>query len=261
MDRAPVDAAAVRDAAHQWARITVVDATESTNSDLLADVDAPDRSVLVAEHQTAGRGRLDRTWTSPPMAGLTFSILLRPTAPIGTWGWLSLLTGVCLHDAVRDDAGADVALKWPNDLLHRPSGLKLAGILAQTSGAAVVIGIGLNVSTTAPELPVETATSLALCGASTLDRTQLLAAVLGQLGRRVSEWEAVAGDAEASGLADAYRSACATLGRNVAVTTTGGQRLVGNALAVDSSGRLQLAVHGGVQAIGAGDVEHLRSTT
>ncbi len=258
MDRAPIDAVALRRSAQAWSSITVVEQTHSTNADLLAEVEAPDRSVLVAEHQIAGRGRLDRAWTSPPRAGLTFSVLLRPNVPIAAWGWLSLLTGVALHEAVRDVAAVDVSLKWPNDLLERASGKKLAGILAQTSGAAVVIGIGLNVTTAVSELPVDTATSLALCGARALDRTRLLTAVLDRWDVRLSEWTRAGGDAEGSGLAEAYRGACSTLGRNIAVTTTDGARLVGNALAIDGAGRLQLAVHGGVQAIGAGDVEHLR---
>lgn len=258
MDRAPINVAAVRDAAPDWARISVVNVTESTNADLLDDLDAPDRSVLVAEHQRAGRGRLDRAWVSPPRAGLTFSVLLRPKVPIATWGWLPLLTGVALHSAVRDVTATAVALKWPNDLLFRPSGRKLAGILAQSSGATVVIGIGINVTTTADELPFDAASSLALCGAQVLDRTRLLSAILTELAARVSEFELAEGDAEASGLGETYRTACSTLGRNVAVTTTEGTRLVGNALAIDAMGRLQLAVHGGVQAVGAGDVEHLR---
>ncbi len=258
MDRAALDVAALRKRCRGWSRITVVDEAGSTNEELLADVDAPDRSVLVAEYQAVGRGRLARSWVSPPRAGLTFSVLLRPAPPIDTWGWLSLLAGVAVMDASRHVAGADVTLKWPNDLLCRRSGKKLAGILAQSSGAAVVIGVGLNVSTTADELGLDTATSLERCGAGPVERTVLLAAVLGRLGARVTEWSDAAGDAEVCGLAEAYRDACSTLGREVAVTTTRGERLVGTAVDLDSGGRLRLAVGGGVRVIGAGDVEHLR---
>lgn len=243
----------------RWSRITVVDETRSTNADLLADPEAPDRTVLVAEHQIAGRGRLERSWMSPPRAGLTFSVLLRPTVPITAWGWLPLLAGVALHEAVRDETGVEAALKWPNDLLHAPTGRKLAGILAQTAADAVVIGIGLNVTNTFDELP-DTATSLTLCAARSSDRTALLTAILIRLDARLSAWTATGGDAQASGLAEAYRGACSTLGRDVAVTTTDGSRLVGHALAIGADGRLQLAVQGGMQAIGAGDVEHLRTT-
>lgn len=256
--RAPLDAARLRqELAARWASIEVVDETASTNADLLASTDAPDRSVLVAEHQVAGRGRLERAWTSPPRAGLTFSVLLRPTPPVATWGWLPLLTGVALHDAIAPLC-ADAALKWPNDLLL--GDLKVAGILAQTGGPdasapGVVIGVGLNVSTTADELPVPSATSLALAGVEA-DRTDVLVAVLTALDARYAQWADVRGDAEACGLAAAYRAACATLGREVAVTGTDGAVVRGVAEGIDSSGRLQV----GHQIIGAGDVEHLRGT-
>src|SRR6476469_6292728 len=172
MERAPVDTAALKAAlGARWPRVEVVVEVDSTNAVLLADDTSPDRTLLAPEHQVAGRGRLDRTWTSHAGAGLTFSVLLRPEAPVDTWGWLPLLAGLAARDALVTATGVDVALKWPNDLLARASEKKLAGILAQTTGPAVVIGIGLNVSTTEDELPVETAGSLALEGATDLDRT------------------------------------------------------------------------------------------
>jgi BirA family biotin operon repressor/biotin-[acetyl-CoA-carboxylase] ligase len=242
----------------RWARVDVIAETDSTNADLMADEAAPDRTVLAAEHQLAGRGRLDRSWESPAGAGLTFSVLLRPTAPIPTWGWLPLLVGVALHEAVETVTGLQPTLKWPNDLLCGPDEEKVAGILAQTSGAAVVVGIGLNVSTTRDELPAPTATSLALCGAQGTDRTQLLAEVLTRIDARAAQWSDVDGDAEACGLAAAYRESCATLGREVAVTTTAAAIVRGHARGIDSDGRLQVDVGGRVEVIGAGDVEHLR---
>jgi BirA family biotin operon repressor/biotin-[acetyl-CoA-carboxylase] ligase len=247
----------------RWARVTVVAETESTNSDLLTDPSAPDRSVLVSDHQLAGRGRLDRAWVSPPGAGLTFSVLLRPEVPLLRWGWLPLLAGVALHEAVAELGDVRVALKWPNDLLAG-SGAdlaavgKVAGILAQTSGEAVVIGIGLNVHTERGDLPVESATSLALCGAAALDRGALLAAILTRLDARYAQWVDVDGDAEACGLAAAYREACATVGQVVAVTATDGTAVQGTATGIDSSGRLRVDVGGTIRVIGAGDVEHVR---
>lgn len=259
MDRAPIDLDALRAAlGARWPRTEVVDEVESTNATLARDTAAPHRAVLVAEHQRSGRGRLDRTWTSPPRAGLTFSVVLRPTAPSRTWGWLPLLAGVAVQDALADSTGVAAQLKWPNDVLHGPSERKLAGILAQSSGDAVVIGIGLNVSTTEAELPVETATSLALCGATELDRTALLAGILTRLDGRAAQWDAVAGNAEACGLAADYRNACATLGRTVVVSTTAGRALTGRAAGIDSDGRLQIAQDGQMHTVGAGDVEHLR---
>lgn len=262
MERPPIDAEALHRALDErWARIGVVDEDESTNATLLRDETAPDRAVLVAEHQHAGRGRLDRTWTSPARAGLTFSVVVRPQAPIRTWGWLPLLTGVAVREALVDATGCDLALKWPNDVLHGPSEGKLAGILAQTSGEAVVIGVGLNVTTTEDELPVETATSLQLCGARTVDRSELLVAILRRLDIRLAQWADVAGDAEACGLAVDYRHACATLGRAVSVSTTAGPVVTGRAVGIDSDGRLQIEQDGRVEVVGAGDVEHLRSSS
>ncbi|HJQ43916.1 MAG TPA: biotin--[acetyl-CoA-carboxylase] ligase, partial [Jatrophihabitantaceae bacterium] len=133
--REPLDESGLRDLlGTRWQRVVVVDETTSTNADLLQDTSAPDRSVLVAEVQTAGRGRLDRTWTSPPGAGLTFSVLLRPDVPMQHWGWLPLIAGVALHEAVASSTAVPVALKWPNDLLAGAESRKAAGILAQTSG-------------------------------------------------------------------------------------------------------------------------------
>jgi BirA family transcriptional regulator, biotin operon repressor / biotin---[acetyl-CoA-carboxylase] ligase len=246
-----------------WARVAVVAETASTNADLLADASAPDRSVLVAEHQVAGRGRLERDWVSPPGAGLTFSVLLRPPVTALRWGWLPLLAGVALHGAVTAHAGVRVALKWPNDLLAaggaEPASFgKVAGILVQTTGEAVVIGIGLNVHTARADLPVESATSLALCGAPGLDRGQLLAAILKHLDARYAQWVDVDGDAGACGLAAAYREACATLGRLVTVTGTDGVLTRGTAVGVDSSGRLRVEAGDAIQVIAAGDVEHVR---
>jgi BirA family biotin operon repressor/biotin-[acetyl-CoA-carboxylase] ligase len=259
MERAPLDTVALQAAlGGRWPRIAVVEDVDSTNAMLLADEDAPDRTLLAAEHQVAGRGRLDRTWSSPARAGLTFSVLLRPEAPVDTWGWLPLLTGLAARDALATATGVDVALKWPNDLLARPSEKKLAGILAQTTGPAVVIGIGLNVSTTEDELPVDTATSLALEGASDLDRTRLLVAIAREFDERVEHWTRARGDAEACGLLADYTAACLTLGRDVTVSTTAGPALEGRAVGIDPDGRLQLERNGRITAIGAGDVEHLR---
>jgi BirA family biotin operon repressor/biotin-[acetyl-CoA-carboxylase] ligase len=163
-----------------------------------------------------------------------------------------------LCDALGEQTDVEVALKWPNDLLHAPSERKLAGILAQTSGPAVVIGIGLNVSTTAEELGSAHATSLVMAGSTNPDRTALLVAALNRLDAWIVKWSGFGGDAEAAGLASAYRTACATLGRDVAVTTTQGQALRGRAEGIDADGRLVLDADGRIERVGAGDVEHLR---
>lgn len=236
----------------RFARIDVVDETASTNADLLSDRSAPDRSVLVAEYQNAGRGRFDRTWVSPPRAGLTFSVLVRPALPRARWGWLPLLAGVAVAEAVHESTGVRVALKWPNDLLAA-DGRKLAGVLVQTVEDAAVVGIGMNVSTDATELPVDTATSLLLAGAE-VDRTELLAACLLHIDDRMREWTASGSPA----LAGAYRRLCATLASSVRVTPVGGQTFEGTAVDVDDNGHLLVRTGDELQAVGAGEVEHLR---
>lgn len=259
--RDPLDQAGLaQGAGERWARIQVVDETGSTNADLLHDASAPDRSVLVAESQTAGRGRFDRSWVSPPGAGLTFSVLVRPAVVMSHWGWLPLLAGVAVAEGVTAVApGLDVALKWPNDLLLAAAGAqpgKAGGILVQSADDAVVIGIGLNVSTTAEELAVATATSLALCGAE-VGRADVLRAVLARLDARYAQWADCNGDAEASGLAAAYRERCATIGSEVSVAT-GGAELRGRAVDVDPAGRLVVDADGELTAVAAGDVQHIR---
>jgi BirA family biotin operon repressor/biotin-[acetyl-CoA-carboxylase] ligase len=259
VERRALDLTALRAAlGTRWARIEAVEETASTNADLLADAQAPDRSVLSAEYQASGRGRFDRTWTSPPRAGLTFSVLFRPSVAIQHWGWLPLLAGVALYEAVPAASGVAVDLKWPNDLLAAKDGRKLAGVLAQTSGPAVVIGVGLNVDTGEAELPVDTATSLALAGATNTDRTQLLIAILTRLDVRYSRWTDFGGDAAGCGLAAGYRAACASIGRPVRVTLGGGAVVAGDAIDVDELGRLLVRTADGDQPIGAGDVEHVR---
>src|SRR6185437_15005925 len=132
---------------------------------------------LVAEAQTGGRGRLDRAWSSPPRAGLLFSVLLRPRLPAPRRTWIPLLAGLAVQQAVARLGAVDTRLKWPNDLLLGDELGKAGGILAQAAGDAVVIGVGLNVSTRRPELP-EGAVSLNTEGAECTERDPLLRAIL-----------------------------------------------------------------------------------
>lgn len=269
MSRDPLDAAALRDRLPgRWTRLDVVEHTTSTNADLLADtVDpvtgGPPYRVLVAEHQSAGRGRLDRGWESPPGAGLLFSARVRPDVAVARWGWLPLLVGVALAEAVTGTTGLATSLKWPNDLLTGDASGKLAGILAQTGGSAtndVVVGIGLNVDTRRAEFTYDIATSLRLEGCGEVDRAALLTAVLTHWDRRLTAWTAADGDAAGCGLAHAYRSRCATLGREVRVLVAGGDPIDGTARDVDDTGRLVLDTAQGERRIGAGDVTHVRPT-
>src|SRR5690349_11343667 len=201
--RAPLDAAALRSRAVRpgalWREIEVVESTGSTNADLLARAQQGEAegTVLAAEEQRAGRGRMGRTWTAPPRAALTFSLLLKPAVPPARRGWLPLLAGVAVAAAVTRATGVETGLKWPNDLLAADA--KLAGILAEAAGDAVVVGIGLNVSTEPAEFPPSRpgalpATSLRAAGATALDRTSLLLAILGGLEHWYRAWQQAGGD-------------------------------------------------------------------
>jgi BirA family transcriptional regulator, biotin operon repressor / biotin---[acetyl-CoA-carboxylase] ligase len=253
-----------------WTPLEVVASTGSTNADLLAradaDAGAAEGQVLVAEEQTAGRGRLGRSWSSVPGASLTFSVLLRPASvPPHRRGWLPLLAGVAVASAVRSATAVDAVLKWPNDVLAGDR--KLAGILAEQApaGVAVVIGIGINVATPAAGLPASPAglpaTSLLAEGA-VVSRETLLLQVLDQLERWYAAFRADP-DPVRTGLLDAYRSLCATLGQPVLVELPSGPVLAGRATDIDRDGRLLVASDAGgggqVTPVSAGDVIHVRS--
>ncbi|MEU1516719.1 biotin--[acetyl-CoA-carboxylase] ligase [Streptomyces sp. NPDC005811] len=270
LDRPPLNAASLRRALARdggfYGDLEVVQRTGSTNSDLVARAvagKAAEGAVLVAEEQTSGRGRLDRQWTAPARSGLFFSVLLRPAeVPVARWGWLPLLTGVAVATGLARAAGVDTALKWPNDLLVTVGGeeRKAGGILAERAGEdGVVVGVGINVSLRADELPVPQAGSLALAGAVNTDRDPLLRAVLRSLEEWYGRWRAAGGDPAASGLQEAYAAGCATLGREVRAELPGDRSVVGEAVAVDGDGRLVIATGDGVQEpVGAGDIVHLR---
>jgi BirA family biotin operon repressor/biotin-[acetyl-CoA-carboxylase] ligase len=263
LERPPLRVGALRSAlvveGGLWSRVDVVAETGSTNADLAAAAaaGAGEGRVLVAEHQVAGRGRLDRVWSAPERSALTFSVLFRPPpATRASWGWLPLLAGLSVADPVRRLGGIDAGLKWPNDVLVGER--KVAGLLAEVVGDAVVVGIGLNVSLREDELPVPTATSMAVAGSDVTDRDPLLRAVLRELATRYVAWRDAGGDAERCGLAAEYRDVSTTLGREVTVHLPGGAERRGRAVDVDTAGRLVVAGPDGVDTLAAGDVVHLR---
>ena len=247
LDRPPLRAATLNRAlAPDGWRVEVLASAASTN-EVVADralAGAAPGLVVVAEQQHAGRGRLDRAWVSPARAGLTFSLLLSPTAPVSGWAWLPLLTGLAVVRALRDRAEVAAELKWPNDVLI--GGRKVAGLLAEVpQPGALVIGVGLNVSTRRDELPIEGATSLRLEGAATTDRDTLLRAVLREVSIALADQDVAQAD---------YRAACSTVGQRVRVELPAGAAVEGVAEAVDDDGRL--VVEG--MAYTVGDVVHLR---
>jgi BirA family transcriptional regulator, biotin operon repressor / biotin---[acetyl-CoA-carboxylase] ligase len=225
----------------------------------LADDGAAHGEVVVAESQTAGRGRRGRAWASPPGRSLSFSVVLRPDLPPSRAPELTLLASVALCQAIRD-AGVPAAIKWPNDVLA--GGRKLAGILLEMAAETdqlqwVVLGVGVNVNTRAEDLPPElrdTATSLAIERGGPVPRALFAAATLGAiegwLDRHVAEGFGP--------VREAWRAMCDTLGREVRVKLAGEGDLEGVAEDVDEAGALLVRAGGRLHRVLAGDVELLR---
>ncbi|TDC48485.1 biotin--[acetyl-CoA-carboxylase] ligase [Jiangella ureilytica] len=240
--------------------------TGSTNADVAAAArdGAAEGYAVVAQHQSAGRGRLDRRWEAPPGTALAMSFLLRPDdVPVARWPWLPLLAGVAVVEAVRLAAGVDAVLKWPNDVLL--DGGKLAGILTERvdtpAGPAAVVGIGLNVAQTADQLPPGGVSMGVVTGEFEQDTDAVVLDAVGdRLAARYEGWRAAGGDPLASGLAEDYTRRCDTLGRDVRAELPGGDAVEGLATGIDDSGRLLIATAaaGDPVAVGAGDVVHLR---
>jgi BirA family transcriptional regulator, biotin operon repressor / biotin---[acetyl-CoA-carboxylase] ligase len=249
-----------------YAALDVVDATGSTNADLMAAAGdgAADRTVLVAEEQTAGRGRRSREWVSPAGSGVYLSVLVRPTTvPAARLGTLGMVAGLALMHAARETAGIDASLKWPNDLLVN-GGAKAAGVLSEVAaGQAAVVGVGLNV-TALPEgadpgpggLP---AGSFADAGAKVTDRTEITASFLRAFAEFEAAWRLSDGDVARSGVLAGYREACGTIGQRVRAELPDGKAITGVAVDVDEDGRLLLKLDDGTpQPISAADVVHLK---
>jgi BirA family biotin operon repressor/biotin-[acetyl-CoA-carboxylase] ligase len=262
--RAPLDAQSLRarilKPPSPWRRLDVVAETGSTNADLVARAMAGeeiDGAVLIAEHQTGGRGRNGRQWSAFPGAQILLSVGVATHAvPTDVWGWLPLAAGVAVADAVSAATGIDARLKWPNDVLA--GGGKLAGILAEAvpTRACIVLGIGINVTLHSAEVPGVEIASLSELGVQAPDRDRLLQRLLLDLSARIAEWRQT--DAVSSKLIADYRACSATIGSQVCATLPGERRIVGLACDVDYQGRLVIEVNGQPTAISAGDVVHLR---
>lgn len=262
------------------ARLEVVEESTSTNTELAAAVAAdpqawPAPALLVAEHQVAGRGRAGRGWETPARTALTGSLLVRPEVPRERLSWLPLLAGLATVRCLRATAGVEAVVKWPNDVLVPAPGAaegaaveqagwgtyrKVAGILCELlpDGGAIV-GVGLNVLQNERELPVATATSLALVGAATTDREVLLTALEESFAQILGRWQDAAGDAAEAGLVEECVEVSATLGAHVRVDLTGGGRVTGEACGFGADGSLLVrAADGTTHVLHSGDVHHLR---
>jgi BirA family biotin operon repressor/biotin-[acetyl-CoA-carboxylase] ligase len=249
-----------------WRKVDLVAETGSTNADLAASARQGEVSgaVLITDYQSAGRGRQGRTWTAPPASGIAMSILVRPAGiDPSRWTWLSLLAGLAVSDGVRRAADLAAVLKWPNDVLIADR--KVCGILSErvdtAEGPACVVGIGINVGLAEDELPVASATSLAIAasqlGTELPSRTAVIATVLAAFELLYRRWEAL--DGNDASLAAAYAERCDTLGRPVRVLLTEQRNVEGIADRIDPDGRLVVRTDSGTSVYGAGDVIHLQS--
>jgi BirA family biotin operon repressor/biotin-[acetyl-CoA-carboxylase] ligase len=238
------------DAIERTHEVRWFESLDSTNRYLLDEArhGAPEGLVAVADYQTAGRGRRDRGWVAPPGASLLVSVLLRPSLAPDRASLVAMACGVAMAEAVGRVAGFTPGLKWPNDLVV--SDRKLAGILAEADGDAVVVGAGVNVEWRdfPPELN-ETATACNVEAGHSVDRHGLLDSFLAELDRRCADLD---------GVVEEYRARLATLGRRVRVERSDGD-LVGRAVGVGDAGELQVEDdRGTVTEVHVGDVVHLR---
>jgi len=247
--RAPLDQSRITAALSRYWRVSVVDLTTSTQDDLATKANAGEAKngdVIIANHQSAGRGRLDRTFIAPASTALLFSIYLQPQRERDDWGFLPLLAGFSIADTLRK-INANVSIKWPNDLLIDE--MKIGGIISTAAGSGVVIGIGINVSTTASELPVETATSLKIAGVSKLDRNLLLPLLLNAFEIDFTAWD------QGESFLERYSQLSATRGREVTIIGPAESAMRSRAQSFDEQGRLHLEDG---QIVTVGDVIHLR---
>lgn len=261
------DSAKAALAGTRFADLRWVEQTGSTNADLLAAArSGAGECALVADHQSAGRGRLDRSWEAPPGASLLMSVLVRP--PFPAWGphLLSTALGVAAVDALRSLAGVDVALKWPNDVVAPGAGadgqdLKLGGLLGELQtgegGDAVVLGLGLNLRWADVGFPEElatTATAVDLLGGS-VRREELAVELLRAMDRT---GEMASSTVACDLLFQRYRACCVTLGRRVRVELPVGE-VVGTASDLSPEGALVVVADDGIaHTVSVGDVVHLR---
>lgn len=251
--QAPEITSALREGT-RWGPVEVVASTVSTNLDVTAAAaaGADPGLVIVSNHQESGRGRFTRTWVDVPGTAVALSALVRPTRPAPEWGWLALAAGISVAAAIRDLAAVEadrVAVKWPNDVLV--DGRKVCGILCESDGRSVAIGIGINVSMDETELPVPQATSLLLAGFPT-DKNALVAGLLNHLDHALATWE------ETGDLTGEYAATSATIGSAVRVLITEDDVVEGTAVGIGLDGELLVETDAGLQSFAAGDVTHLR---
>ncbi|MFW0795983.1 biotin--[acetyl-CoA-carboxylase] ligase [Gordonia sp. CPCC 205515] len=242
----------------RWHTIEVVESTGSTNADLIERSAGENvaGTVRLTTDQTAGRGRHTRVWAAPAGTQVAMSAAVDAGTNTEDLGWLSLIAGLAVADAVESVTAVRPTLKWPNDVLIDDR--KVSGILSEYSrtstGGIAVIGVGVNTTMTEDQLPVPTATSLAIVTGKDVSVTDLAAAYLRRLAELLDRWPA-----ELGSLAEAYRERSDTIGRRVRVVLPGDKEVVGTATGIDSAGRIVVDANGQDVIVAAADVTHLRA--
>ena len=247
MIRAYLDESAISAAlpSNYW-RVRVLEEVESTQDELKNEL-VSNGDCVVAEFQSAGRGRLDRKFDSIPNVALLFSFYIEPTRS-SEWGWIPLIAGVAIARALNEATDSEnFQTKWPNDVICESG--KVSGVLCERYGKGIIVGIGINVSTELPELPVPTASSIFIASGVELDRNPLMAKVLQGFEELYGRWELGAD------LVPTYRALSQTIGSDVEVSLPDSRKIRGRAIGVDGEGRLKLESG---DLISVGDVLHLR---
>lgn len=246
--RAALDQAEINRLITRYWRVSVVELTSTTQGDLVQlvrDGKANAGDVIVAEYQSAGRGRLDRSFEAAKGSALLFSFYIEPKRNRDDWGWIPLIAGYCVAKTLH---AYDAKIKWPNDILIK--GKKVSGLIAEFAGDGVVVGIGINVGMEERELPVDTATSLLLEGAVDLTRNQILCELLEEFEEHFSPWDKGVDEVQ-----PLYVQLSETLGKDVRIEYPGGATHLATAESISDTGALVLDDGTHVQSA---DVIHLR---
>ena len=232
-------------ASNYW-RVRVLPEVTSTQEILKTEL-VSNGDCVVAEFQSAGRGRLDRKFDSAPHVALLFSVYIEPLR-VDAWGWIPLIAGTAVARTLNKQSQSNSFLtKWPNDVLAASG--KVSGVLCERYKAGIIVGIGVNVSTQVDELPVESASSIFIESGIELDRNQLLAALLAEFQELFERWD------RGEDLTSSYRALSQTIGLEVRVIAPDSSERTGIAIGVDTEGRLKLESG---ELVSVGDVVHLR---
>jgi len=246
-------------------RVDIRDEVESTQSEFKLSASSDDNfegQVIVAEYQSKGRGRLDRSFESEKYLALTFSFLLKPLRSQEEWSWLPLLIGSSVVEAINQilqngSERSQVLTKWPNDIVTS-DGLKMGGILVEQRDSYLIAGIGLNVHHRRDQLPVPHAISLDLFSNRRNKRELILSEILKKIEERYLLWNSL-------GMTDVeknkYQESSLTLGRSVLAQLPGGKQISGVAIGIDPNGSLLIQTVEKIEKVSAGDVIHAFGNT